>query len=199
MLIRLQDKDSALLEWFIRDIGGNKEQIKHNKVKKSYVSKKEFYYQADLVLNSKDMINDLLDLNMPMLKKECDPSLIKIAMKLRPAFMRGIWDGDGCLYSKWVKNGMGEYKAFRVKFSLAGSKKTCSEFSCHMGYWGKNIRHLSNKTWTFDTSIVKSISKIYNKLYCDNGPFLARKRNKFHVAMHHLSIPLPINCIEAAI
>jgi len=103
MALRLQEKDEIILIRFCEVLNIPKERI--NKVSKkehqpSY--NKNASVCSELTINNKDFVRNILDVKFNTI-------LTKVPAALKPHFIRGYFDGDGCISYRDIK---------RIKFQL---------------------------------------------------------------------------------
>lgn len=170
IVIALKDDDIEQLGLFKQDIECNVD-IKH---KSGYNAKtKKITHNERLCVNSVHMCNSLSRLGMV----RCKSKILKfpnIEKQFIPAFIRGVFDGDGCIH---IKNRVSK-KGLDASFSiysespefLIGLQNAFNLFDITIG-----IR--ANVIMTGNLSIVKKIFQLlYNK---DCNRKLERKYDKF--------------------
>ena len=88
-------------------------------------------------------------------------------------FIRGYFDGDGCLYLYKKRN--------RATFSLVGTKSFLASVHKLFKNIGvsKSSMYERNRIWSLSTTRNKNIELIYNYLYLDTDLYMSRKKQKF--------------------
>ena len=167
--INLSIKDIDILERFKLDIEST-----HPIVEKSVFNKttgKE-YKTVTLKINSTDLCRDLI-INGIVENKTYSCAVPNIKKSLIRHFIRGFFDGDGCL--SLLKNN-------KAHFSIVGCADILNDF--HKIFKENNIltriydiNHSSAKS--IETSSKKEIQKIYKFLYNNSKISLKRKKDKF--------------------
>lgn len=178
VIIGLHQKDSELLER-LNLIMGNKKPIKYSFPLNNSP-------MAVLSANSVKIVDFLTSLDIVPRK-----SLIyKIHKSLFENhdlffhFLRGIFDGDGCIYrcdSHYIKKDKTCQKKF--VFSISGSQISCQQISTFLykNYKLGNgkIRKSGPNCYEFRLQGNQQLKKLYLLLYKDAEVFLERKHNKF--------------------
>ena len=171
----LSSKDQGHLIEFAKAICKNptKEQIKTKTTKlngKIFEGKRFIAY-------SKKIAEDLIKLGCVPNKSLIleFPTKEQVPDKLINHFMRGYFDGDGCIYISEKHN--------KASFDIIGTEKFCESYRLKLnekitkkekrkfGVAGKNV--------IFRESEKKRTKEIEKFLYCDATVFLERKREKF--------------------
>ena len=134
-------------------------------------------------INSSILVNDLNDLNYGYKKSYSNLSIPNISEDLIPHFIRGYFDGDGCI-TGWMCYEKRKSNRFRYSFDICG--KTRSLLNDIVNYFEKydikiNINYINmDDMFRIKTSSKNDIRKIYNLLYNDANFYLQRKFNKFN-------------------
>lgn len=132
-----------------------------------------------LSLTSNKLCKDLIKLNITPHKTftASFPPENLIPDNLIRHFIRGLFDGDGCVYIY-----KGKYKN-KIRFDICGTLEVCEsikKYLCHIVKENnkKNI-YKQGKIYRIVYSQQESLKKIYNYLYKDSTIFLERKQRKF--------------------
>ena len=93
-------------------------------------------------------------------------------------FIRGYFDGDGCIHYHKVKNRINSY---RGEFSLLGTKDILETISNFIGLCGiKSIvkKYKDGKIYVLKTSSFDDLKKIYNAMYCNEKSLRLERKYK---------------------
>lgn len=152
---------------------------------------KEPIYRAEtnsycLYFNSKEMINDLKHVGCMSRKTFIlrFPTTNQVPTKFIHHFMRGYFDGDGCIYVNPNKSGTNSVNIVGNKNFIDEYKRTLFE-----SINKKNdikYRFYNNNIVSFTLGGNIQIKKIYNFLYKDATIFLDRKQEKFKTVIGRL-------------
>lgn len=162
--IRLGIKDKIQLKKFLKDIEGNNKIYDEKRFNKKY---KKFYLTSCLNINSKQMKKALLN--------HIQNGFSTIPDKFKKDFIRGLFDGDGCIHSAGT----------RSQFSIIGEPSLIEEIQ---KYLIKEIRLKKTKLYKpyntcpviiMNYSGIKNIKKIYELLYKNAIICMDRKRDIF--------------------
>lgn len=150
-----------------------------------YDSKRKCY-----ILNvfSSKIVNDLVNLGCYQAKSLTlqFPSNNIIPVKYEHHFMRGYFDGDGCITHIKPNSKARSYK-YQPSFYLLGTPKFIDEYEKRLlvviGREKPNKR-ITRNTWSESTNAIqyggtKLVPKIFNFLYKDANIYLERKLEKF--------------------
>lgn len=173
--LNLTSKDLQLIKTFKKCLG-----LK-NKVglKSSGFSKPKIYH--NLQFGDKNFYNFLLGIGLKPAKSKTLNSLI-IPDKFFPDFLRGCFDGDGCIYSYWDKRWHSSYM-FYVGFasaSLPFLRWLQSQIFTLINVKGHiNTTKMKERTW-FQLKFAKREGRVLiEKMYYSNSvPLLKRKFRK---------------------
>lgn len=173
--IALQEQDLEHIKKFRTAIDANEIEIKYVKKTKSY--------KIDCC--SIKMTRDLTKLgccqNKSLILKF--PTIDQVPINLINHFMRGYFDGDGCI----------SFSNDTPSFSVLGTKKFLDRYEDiliqHAEYKKKNKR-IHNDLWNENTEAIvysgKKIEQIYNFLYNNANIYLERKYTKFNKIISRL-------------
>ena len=166
VVLKLHIKDIEILQTFIKCIVGKMELWKHG--------------QRDMVelkLSGKKMVNDLFNLGITE-NKTFFLKYPNISEYFERHFLRGYFDGDGCIRIKEDKRD----NTFRGDFRIVGSSyEMLNKINERMNkLFGTNVNKLygpTNKSYKFiGWSGMTDIENIYNGFYYESNFFLLRKK-----------------------
>ena len=166
--IALQERDKEHLEKLRKALGDENVKLKYNKRTKSYA----------IWFSSVKMAEDLLKLGC-MQNKSLQlvfPTEQQVPSKYITAFMRGYFDGDGCITTNDI-----------ATFSLLGTPEFLDGYEeklLQLADINKKNKRIHRDFWNDQTEEIaysgkEKIEKIYNFLYKDATIFLDRKKEKF--------------------
>ena len=167
--IELQLKDIDLLKQFRQDINAFDSEIKIDGNKQS----------CQIILNSKTNLENLFKNGCYVNKtfKIKFPTEDQVPDNLIHHFMRGYFDGDGCIYSRNNKNGVNTFSVVgNFDFIMAYKEKLFSSINKSNDI--KLQKHY--QVYSLYLGGNKQLKKIYNFLYKDAKTFLSRKYNKWN-------------------
>lgn len=134
-------------------------------------------------ITSAILVQDLVDLGYGYDKSHKEMHLPNIPTNLIRHFIRGYFDGDGCI-TGYVPNEPNKKPRFRCRFDIDG--KTASLLIEIMQFLANyninvNLNFLKRDTmYRVTTGSKKDIEKIFHFLYDDSNFYLSRKFNKFN-------------------
>lgn len=133
-------------------------------------------------ITSAKLCNDLVNLGIGYNKSYTDLHIPEIPEDLIRHFIRGYFDGDGCI-TVWLSQEKGKSDRVRGKFDIcAKSASILNEFIKFFATQDIkiNLNYLKrDDMYRMSTSSKKELEKIYNILYKDSNFYLSRKFNKF--------------------
>ena len=133
-------------------------------------------------ITSAELCNDLVNLGMGYNKSYSDLHIPEMPYNLIRHFIRGYFDGDGCI-TVWLSKEKGKSDRVRGKFDVcAKSASILNEFIKFFAIHDikVNLNYLKrDDMYRMSTSSRKELEKIYNILYIDSNFYLSRKFNKF--------------------
>ena len=133
-------------------------------------------------ITSAKLCNDLVNLGIGYNKSYTDLRIPEIPEYLIRHFIRGYFDGDGCV-TVWLAQEEGKSDRVRGKFDIcAKSASILNEFIKFFATHDIkiNLNYLKrDDMYRMSTSSKKELEKIYNILYKDSNFYLSRKFNKF--------------------
>lgn len=170
LIIALQEKDVYLLYDFVRDLDSNHPIQKHYK-----------YNTYILNIGSKVLTDKLKEIGICERKSyniDFDKVLSYIPLNLRNHFIRGIFDGDGCI-KKYKQT---YYDKYFYHFSITGLKNVVSWCKEYLGIENKIIQDKRTKslvTYYCLTRKTSTLKNIFNIMYKDATIYLNRKYEIF--------------------
>ena len=133
-------------------------------------------------ITSAKLCADLVNLGIGYNKSYSDLHIPEIPESLVRHFIRGYFDGDGCI-TIWLSKEKGKSDRVRGKFDIcAKSASILNEFIKFFATHDIkiNLNYLKrDDMYRITTSSKKELEKIYNMLYKDSNFYLSRKFNKF--------------------
>lgn len=184
--IHLQESDSDIIYLF-KDVicpdartfsrnNGNKIEIRKGSIATGHGS-----FGVDIT--SAILCRDLVNLGIGYRKSQCELHIPNIQKDLIRHFIRGYFDGDGCITYYLIKEKNKNPRA-RGHFMIDIKKKTLIE---EMNEFFKinnikcNINYLKrDDMWRIDTSSREELLKLFKFLYDDSNFYLKRKFDKFN-------------------
>lgn len=164
--IKIHNKDEDILERFISLLDSEVEiwRSKNREI-------------SEIGFSSKKMINDLKNIGVYQ-NKTYTIEYPKIDEKLERHFLRGYFDGDGCIRINEDKRDQSKRGDLRI---VGGSVKFIETLNERMGkLFGVNVNKLygpKNKQYKFvGWAGMSDIEQIYNGFYSDTDLFLVRKK-----------------------
>jgi hypothetical protein len=166
LTIKIHNKDEDILERFISLLDS---EVEIWRSKNRDISEVGF--------SSKKMINDLKNIGVYQ-NKTYTIEYPKIDEKLERHFLRGYFDGDGCIRINEDKRDQSKRGDLRI---VGGSVKFIETLNERMGkLFGVNVNKLygpKNKQYKFvGWAGMSDIEQIYNGFYSDTDLFLIRKK-----------------------
>lgn len=166
LTLKLHTKDTHILESFIKSVNGEMKVWKHGQREISEVH-----------FSGKKITNDLIKLGATPKKTFtlCYPNIDK---NLERHFLRGYFDGDGCIRINTDRRDGSKRGDLRI---VSGSIEMLNKINERMNYlFGTNVNKLygpKNKEYKFiGWAGMNDIEKIYNGFYSDTDLFLKRKK-----------------------
>jgi hypothetical protein len=127
---------------------------------------------AVLYVNNKKMRNDLIRLGC-LPQKSLNGGIPKIPKKFRYAFIRGVFDGDGSIYSRKKPH-------LRFVFDICGHHDVISWCHKELKLTTKITKH--GNTVRLEVNSLKQFNQLYKYLYRKNCIHLKRKKLIFEQA-----------------
>ena len=186
-VITLNEKDKEILEK-IRDYMSpiTKLIYRPERVNKQGIISHPMYTFA---FACKNIIEDLERLGLGKNKTYLSKSIKNVVPKeLMWDFIRGYWDGDGCISSSNVTKNVKEtsYNYINIGFTIISKDpdilNEMNEFFIEEGI-NTHVYPDNKGNYLVGTHSKSEIEKIYNKLYTSSNLFMERKRTKFNEIM----------------
>lgn len=186
-VITLNEKDKEILEK-IRDYMSPITKLIYKKetINKQGIVSHPMYSFA---FSCKEIVNKLEKLGLGKNKTYLNKSIKNIVPKeLMWDFIRGYWDGDGCISSSNVTKNVKKtsYNYINIGFTIISKDpdilNEMNEFFIEEGI--NTYVYPDNKgNYLVGTHSKPEIEKIYNKLYTSSNLFMERKRTRFNEIM----------------
>lgn len=134
-------------------------------------------------ITSSKLCSDLVSWGLGYQKSYCDLHIPAIPEHLIRHFIRGYFDGDGCI-TTWLHVEKGKSDRISSKFSICS--KTASILNEFIKFFSNhniklNLNFLKrDDMYRISTASRLELQKIYNLLYKDSYFYLSRKFNKFN-------------------
>lgn len=183
--IHLQKQDSELVYLYKDIISPDARTFTVNEHKTSGRNGKEVtaHESFGVDITSAKLCTDLVNLGIGYNKSYRDLHIPEIPENLIRHFIRGYFDGDGCI-TVWLAREKGKSDRVRGKFDIcAKSASILNEFIKFFATHDIkiNLNYLKrDDMYRITTSSKKEVEKIYNILYKDSNFYLSRKFNKFN-------------------
>ena len=168
--INLQESDKNILEKFNKALESD-----YSIITKEIYNKKtdKTYKTAMLKINNTDLCLDLIKHNI-VPRKTFNCKFPNISKELYRHFIRGYFDGDGCITS-YLNNQKGRYTFAGTESLLTSFQNILKEANIE-----SHIYKVKNKEiFELTSSSIPEIIKFYNFLYNNATVYLERKHNKF--------------------
>lgn len=186
-VITLNEKDKEILEK-IRDYMSPITKLIYKKetINKQGIVSHPMYSFAFVC---KEIVNCLEDLGLGKNKTYLSKSIKNVVPKeLMWDFIRGYWDGDGCISSSNVTKNVKEtsYNYINIGFTIISKDpdilNEMNEFFMEEGI-NTHVYPDNKGNYLVGTHSKSEVEKIYNKLYTSSNLFMERKRAKFNEIM----------------
>jgi len=171
----LQERDKNHIEKFLEELNADVE------IKDRITSTEGKKYKSNRVLlNSKILVSDLIDKGCFMNKSSTIrfPDEDILPKDLQNHFIRGYFDGDGCI--GFYKNKIAMIDIISNEPFLLEMQKILVE-QCGLNYVKLRKHYTSTKVKYLKYGGAHNVFKIYKYLYKDADVFLTRKYNKFQL------------------
>lgn len=170
--ITLMDEDKYILQKFLDCLGSNSVMYSDRKV------------YTKLILDNKQLCNDLIKLGCT--PNKCFtikfPSLDIVSEEFLSHFIRGFFDGDGCVSINSKGYLMTNFTS-NEEF-INGLKEILDNLSINSSKFYKRYKNKKESSGSTMIGSKKSIKILYDYMYKDCGDlFLKRKRDKFKVIL----------------
>lgn len=186
-VITLNEKDKEILEK-IRDYMSPITKLIYKKetINKQGIVSHPMYSFA---FACKEIVSCLEDLGLGKNKTYLSKSIKNVVPKeLMWDFIRGYWDGDGCISSSNVTKNVKEtsYNYINIGFTIISKDpdilNEMNEFFIEEGI-NTHVYPDNKGNYLVGTHSKSEVEKIYNKLYTSSNLFMKRKRTKFNEIM----------------
>lgn len=186
-VITLNEKDKEILEK-IRDYMSPITKLIYKKetINKQGIVSHPMYSFA---FACKEIVSCLEDLGLGKNKTYLSKSIKNVVPKeLMWDFIRGYWDGDGCISSSNVIKNVKEtsYNYINIGFTIISKDpdilNEMNEFFMEEGI-NTHVYPDNKGNYLVGTHSKSEVEKIYNKLYTSSNLFMERKRTKFNEIM----------------
>lgn len=186
-VITLNEKDKEILEK-IRDYMSPITKLIYKKetINKQGIVSHPMYSFA---FACKEIVSCLEDLGLGKNKTYLSKSIKNVVPKeLMWDFIRGYWDGDGCISSSNVTKNVKEtsYNYINIGFTIISKDpdilNEMNEFFMEEGI-NTHVYPDNKGNYLVGTHSKSEVEKIYNKLYTSSNLFMERKRTKFNEIM----------------
>lgn len=186
-VITLNEKDKEILEK-IRDYMSPITKLIYKKetINKQGIVSHPMYSFA---FTCKEIVSCLEGLGLGKNKTYLSKSIKNVVPKeLMWDFIRGYWDGDGCISSSNVTKNIKEtsYNYINIGFTIISKDpdilNEMNEFFIEEGI-NTHVYPDNKGNYLVGTHSKSEIEKIYNKLYTSSNLFMKRKRTKFNEIM----------------
>ena len=186
-VITLNEKDKEILEK-IRDYMSPITKLIYKKetINKQGIVSHPMYSFA---FACKEIVNCLENLGLGKNKTYLSKSIKNVVPKeLMWDFIRGYWDGDGCISSSNVTKNVKEtsYNYINIGFTIISKDpdilNEMNEFFIEEGI-NTHVYPDNKGNYLVGTHSKSEVEKIYNKLYTSSNLFMERKRTKFNGIM----------------
>lgn len=178
--LRLQESDLEILEKFQKFLKTDCPIKSYERCTRTGKHKK--YYE--LSISSPKLSNDLAKLGCIQAKTHIVEFPSKVPKLLIRHFLRGYFDGDGCVSVTRRKDRSIRGKSMRVQFTLTGRDefiKKCQEYLCNFANIPKTAlnRTEDSSTVSLHYSGINSVIKILNYIYGNSTIYMKRKYDKY--------------------
>ncbi len=186
-VITLNEKDKEILEK-IRDYMSPITKLIYKKetINKQGIVSHPMYSFA---FACKEIVSCLEDLGLGKNKTYLSKSIKNVVPKeLMWDFIRGYWDGDGCISSSNVTKNVKEtsYNYINIGFTIISKDpdilNEMNEFFIEEGI-NTHVYPDNKGNYLVGTHSKSEVEKIYNKLYTSSNLFMERKRTRFNEIM----------------
>jgi len=185
--IALKDDDDYHLYSFRNDIKGNMG-IKYREIKNN----NKIYKSCRISIFNMKIANDLIKLGCVPNKSLILKFPKHLSDNLLPHFIRGYFDGDGCIFFK-------KYIDYKVlTFSLLGTKDFLENVKIILetnGIECRNVKQSHSKAFNMNIHGQENITNLYNYLYKDATRFLIRKIDIFRNGIINCNKQYKLNII----
>lgn len=184
LILDLSEKDSLQLERLNQCMLSNYE-IKH------YTEKGLNYVR--IKINSRKLCRDLIDKGCPPHKTHIlkFPTTEQVPNDLIKHFIRGYFDGDGCIYAKMRNSKSRKNLALYTEFNILGTKELLEGIAKSLPTDSISIYKRKNKSvFTLRVYGKNDIINIMNYMYSNAKIYMQRKYEKFIEVKNYMNLPL---------
>lgn len=186
--ITLDIKDKEHLLLFLKDLCSNSNKLSFRKAQ--YDKNHKFTEKVSLNLYSRKMHKDLCNLGLDN-NKSYSLKEIDIPNDLKNHFIRGYFDGDGCVfeaYSKYGKNK--EKKSYTAGFTFVGTFDFLTYINKNLPFQVKSLRFdkRSKSSYTLYICSKKRFLLTEEFLYKNSTISLERKINKCNIIKNKIKL-----------
>lgn len=173
--LALQESDIDHLKKFTKAIGDSDIKLHYSKKTKSYA----------VGISNIKMGKDLTDKGCFQKKslKLKFPNTKQVPEKYIRHFIRGYFDGDGCIYIPKKNKGSSTFSLIGTFDFLNGIKKEFEKLNLQKSLKLSHNKSHNENTYFISISNMSDLQKIYKYLYNYSNVFLDRKKDKFITAV----------------
>lgn len=174
--ITLNKEDKEHLLKFLTCLKSNK--IKVENTTGRFDKEHPITEKARISLYSKKMHSDLVNLGLTITKSK-DLKELSINSLLVHHFIRGYFDGDGCVFDSYIK-GRKDKPCYSPGFTFVGTKEFLNFINNSLPFQVKNLTHdkRTDNSYTLYIRSQKRFKIVEEYLYKDATIFLDRKKEK---------------------
>lgn len=138
-------------------------------------------YSSGISINSQKMYNDLISHGVPPRKSLILKPPVGVPKHLTHHWIRGYFDGDGCVSFTGEERRTGEKKGTRrVLVKITSTERVLKFIQERLGGMGQKIRPASgSKSFSLVIKVQEDVKKFYNYIYKDATVYLERKKKFF--------------------
>lgn len=191
--IKIKETDKEIIELYKQFICPTAHTFLYKPYKINGRDNKEYVgnNQISVDINSSKLVNSLVDLGYGYNKTYLNMHLPNLPDNLIWHFIRGYFDGDGCITRSFTYN---TYNKLRLRIHVSFTSKNKSlfeEIQLFLKKYNIDMRIHKNKRdncYLLQTSSIPNITNLYQHLYKDAHFYLNRKFEKFS---HHVNTEIP--------
>lgn len=174
----IHEKDEYILEFIKKEIGVNKK-IVSVEIYSTITNKKTGEYTKSLTITSAKMVKDLEKYGIIQNKSHIVKMPQNIPEKFMPHFIRGVFDGDGCITkrnisfvgNKFLPEAIIDYLHLNIDIP-----KNKVKISTHISKKG-----IVTHSYCYRFEAKKDVKAFYEYIYKDATIYLTRKKEKFEL------------------
>ena len=172
--INISNKDIELLIAFCKDINYDETKIQTYEPKGTYSTN----LMSRLSINSVKLCSDLAKWGVHPNKTGKLNKLPKLSKELMPHFIRGFFDGDGCITNGPQFSIIGDY-------NFLSNLQTILMLNCKLNRTKlRDYPHKQCDIYDMQYGGINNCRKIYNYLYSNATIYLQRKYDKFNMLLN---------------